>query len=388
VDLYEYEAKGLLAAAGLTVPRSRLTHSVAEAEHLAAEVGFPLVAKAQVLTGGRGKAGGVRLVNLPAELHAATSEILAMTIAGRPVVAVLLEEAVEIAAELYLAITLERSERCPLLLFSCRGGVEIEQVVADDPSALQRCSIDPLLGLCDYQVRALAKRAGLERGHWSALGEAAQRLWRAYQTNDAALIELNPLCLTKKGSLVALDAKISIDGNALYRQPDIARLPRKVDEREQQAKDAGFTYVALDGEIGVLGNGAGLVMSLLDAIATAGGRAANFLDVGGGAEGKRIAEALGVVLSDERVGVLLVTIFGGITRCDEVARGLLAALAESARQLPVVVSLSGTNAGEAFDLLAASGRPNLHVAADIPAAVAQAVGLSRAERATTTVGRG
>lgn len=386
MDLLEHEGKRLLAAAGITVPRSRLARSVAEAERLAPEVGFPLVVKAQVASGGRGKAGGVRLVHLPGELHAATSEILGMTIAERPVGSVLLEQAVDIAAELYLAIVLRRSARRPLLLFSSRGGVEIEQVAASNPTALQHCPIDPLLGLCDYQVRALAKGGGLACEHWPALIEAARCLWQVYQANDATLAELNPLCLTKKDSLVALDAKITIDGNALYRQPELARLPRQRDEREQKAEEAGFSYVALEGNIGVLGNGAGLVMSLLDTIAGAGGRAANFLDVGGGAEGKRIADALGVVLSDQRVRVLLVAIFGGITRCDEVARGLLAALQGSASKLPVVISLSGTNAQEASDLLAASGRACLHVAASIPDAVTEAVALSRLQQAPSTVG--
>ena len=342
MDLFEYQGKQLLATAGLAVPRSRLAYSVAQAERLADEVGYPLVVKAQVLAGGRGKAGGVRLAADPHELHAATRDILGMTIAGKSVVAVLLEQAIEIAAEFYLAIALERSARRPLLIFSTQGGMDIEQVARNDPAALRRSPIDPLLGLRDFQVRSLCLQTGLEFEHWQALVEAAQSLWQLYRAKDATLVELNPLCLTRQGSLVALDAKVTIDANAFYRHPEFASLRGTESERERRAKEAGFAYVSLDGDIGVLGNGAGLVMSLLDAIEVAGGHAANFLDVGGGATHEQIAKALEILLSDDRVRVLLVAIFGGITRCDEVARGLLSALEARNASLPVVASLTGT----------------------------------------------
>jgi succinyl-CoA synthetase beta subunit len=375
MDLFEYQGKELLAAAGLAVPRSRLARSVAEAERLAADVGYPLVVKAQVLSGGRGKAGGVRFVPDQDELHAATTEMLAMTIAGKPVVGMLLEEAIEIAAEYYLAIVLDRSARRPLLIFSRQGGMDIEQVARNDPAGLQRVPIDPLLGLRDFQVRSLCLQAGLEFEHWQALIGVAQSLWLLYQSKDATLVETNPLCLTRQGSFVALDAKVSIDSNALFRHPEFALLPGADDERERRAKEAGFAYVSLDGEIGVLGNGAGLVMSLLDGIAVAGGRAANFLDVGGGATHEQIAKALEIVLSDDRVRVLLCAIFGGITRCDEVARGLLSALEATDAGLPVVATLTGTHSVEGNDLLAQAGLSNLHVKESIAGAISAAVAL-------------
>jgi succinyl-CoA synthetase beta subunit len=375
MDLFEYQGKELLAAAGLAVPRSRLARGVADAARLAGDVGYPLVVKAQVLSGGRGKAGGVRLVHDTHELRAATTDIFAMTIAGRPVAAVLLEEAIDIAAELYLAITLERSARRPLLIFSTRGGMDIEQAAHGDPAALQRTTIDPLLGLRDFQVRRLAMRAGLDHKLWGALAGAAQIVWQIYRNKDATLIELNPLCLNQQGSLVALDAKLSIDANALFRHPEFADLQGADDELERRAREAGFAYVSLAGDIGVLGNGAGLVMSLLDGIENGGGHAANFLDVGGGAAHEKIAEALEIVLSDDRVRVLLVVIFGGITRCDEAARGLLLALAATDGNRPVVASLTGTHSAEGNELLAEAGLLNLHVENSIAEAIAEAVAL-------------
>ena len=330
-----------------------------EAERVATALGFPLAVKAQVLTGGRGKAGGVRLVGDAAELREAAAAILSLTIKDKPVRALLLEQGAHVLRELYLAVTLDRRAKRPLLIFSTRGGMDIEALAAAEPAALLRSHLDPLAGLGAEQSEQVLAAADLGTEVLEAqLSDLLARLWTLYRERDATLVEVNPLALVDAEDgprLVALDAKVTIDDNALYRQPELAAMRPDEDERERAAREAGVTYLTLDGDVGVLGNGAGLVMSTLDLIGAAGGRAADFCDVGGGARAERIAAALEIVVSDARVRALLINIFGGITRGDEVARGVLAWRQQAGVDLPLVVRLDGNNAEEGRRILQAAG---------------------------------
>ncbi len=405
MDLYEYQGKRLFAGAGLPVPDGARVTSAPAGQRTAEQLGLPLVAKAQALTGGRGKAGGVQRCDTVSEVVDAVGRILALRIKEQPVESVLLERAVAIAHEYYLAFTLDRHERAPVLLFSARGGVDIETVARETPEALLRLPVDPLLGLADYQVRDVVAAAAAAadpptrtpadapadtrppslwtRDTSRAFAGVVRGLWRLYRELDATLVEVNPLVLTSEGSAVCLDSKVTVDDNALYRHDDLAALRDPGDEREARAREAGLSYVSLDGDLGVIGNGAGLVMSTLDLVAAAGGRAANFCDVGGGARAEAVGAAVDVILSDPGVRALLVSIFGGITRGEEVARGLLAALErrDGGRDVPVVVRLDGNGADEGRRLLSAAGRPGVRVAAGVDEAVAQAVALSHARSA-------
>ena len=387
MDLFEYQGKQLFAAAGIPVVRSAVIEAGVAADPLAVArtLGLPLAVKAQVLTGGRGKAGGVRVARTADELSRDVAEIMAMTIRGKRVVGVLLEEAVEVERELYLALAVDRAARRPLLLFSTRGGVDIESVARDEPQALLRRHVDPLSGLSDTDTAEIAAWAGFAGPLAEQFATLLQTLWRLFNEHDATLVEINPLCVTAAGDLVALDAKVTLDGNAAFRHPEWAAYRGDADDRERAAAAAGINYVSLDGDVGVLGNGAGMVMSTLDLIAEAGGHAANFLDVGGGAREARIAAALDLILADTRVRALCVTIFGGITRCDEVAHALvnvLAAKGAAVAGLPVVVRLDGNGAAEGRRIVAESGLAGVQAAESawqaVQAAVAAAA--SAAER--------
>ena len=369
MDLLEHQGKTLFAAAGLPVPAGRPAGTADAAAEAARELGLPVAVKAQVRTGGRGKAGGVRVCRTLDEVTAAAAEILRMTIRGRPVEAVLVEQGVAIAHEAYLAFVLSRHHRGPLLVFAAEGGVDVEELARTRPEAVLRLPVDPLLGLCEYQARdvaAAAVAAAAQRAPDGAVpgGDAAatakrvaavvKALWRVYRDSDATLVEVNPLVVTQTGDVVCLDAKVTVDDNALWRHPDLAPLGPAPDEREKRAREAGLSYITLDGDIGVIGNGAGLVMSTLDQLAAAGGRAANFCDVGGGASAASVALALELILSGGGVRALAVNIFGGITRGDQVARGLIQALRETpaAAGVPAFVRLEGTAAEEGRALLA------------------------------------
>jgi succinyl-CoA synthetase beta subunit len=423
VDLYEYQGKRLFAAAGLPVPEGARVTSAYAGRRMAGQLGVPVVAKAQALTGGRGKAGGVQRCETTAEVFDAVARLMVLRIKDKPVESVLLERAVAIAHEYYLAFTLDRHERAPVLLFSTRGGVDIETVARETPEALLRFTVDPLLGLADYQVRDVVAAAatavatptttaaappttapaspttasppaapstdeppGLVRPvAWTretsaAFAAVVRGLWRLYHDLDATLVEVNPLVVTAEAGVVCLDSKVTIDDNALYRHDDLAALRDAGDEREARARVAGLSYVSLDGDLGVIGNGAGLVMSTLDLVAAAGGSAANFCDVGGGARAEAVGAAVDVILSDPGVRALLVSIFGGITRGEEVARGLLAALAqrEGGADVPVVVRCDGNGAAEGRRLLTEAGLPRLRVAAGVDEAVAEAVAAAKA----------
>ena len=393
MDLFEYQGKQLFAAAGIPVLPSRLASSVAEAERVATDLGFPLAVKAQVLSGGRGKVGGVRLVGGHDELHKAAADILSLTIKDKPVRAVLLETGAHVLRELYLAITLDRRAKRPLLMFSTRGGMDIEAVAKDEPAALTRLLLDPLCGPSEAQIAQTLAAAQLGDEVLDAqLAELLIRAWALYRERDATLLEINPLAVVggpalagrpaagatpPAPSLVALDAKLSIDDNALYRQPELAAMRPDEDEREKAAREAGVTYLTLEGDLGVLGNGAGLVMSTLDLIGAAGGKAADFCDVGGGARAERIAAALDIICSDTRVRALLINIFGGITRGDEVARGVLAWREHTDVRLPLVVRLDGSNAEEGRRILAAAALEGMQATENALEAVEAAVAAAR-----------
>jgi succinyl-CoA synthetase beta subunit len=372
VDLFEYQGKALFAAAGIAVLPSRVVAGEADAARAAAELGFPIAVKAQVLTGGRGKAGGVRVVSRPEDLGETVATVLGLTIKDKPVRAVLLEQGASVLRELYLAITLDRHRKAPLLLFSTRGGVDIEQVAGEDPAALLRLPLDPVADDCDEQARRVVSAAALgDAGLDEELAGMIARLWALYRERDLSLVEVNPLAVVADPTrLVALDAKVTVDDNAMYRQPDLASQRPDEDARERAAREAGVTYLTLDGDVGVLGNGAGLVMSTLDMIGAAGGAAADFCDVGGGARAERIAAALDIITSDPRTRALLVNIFGGITRCDEVARGVLAWRGQAGGRLPLIVRLDGNSAAEGLRLLAEAGIAGLQVTQSAQEAVA------------------
>jgi succinyl-CoA synthetase beta subunit len=375
VDLFEYQGKRLFYEAGIPIPPSWVAADVDEANEIAAEQGMPLVVKAQVLSGGRGKGGGVVIVHNHAEFTAAAEQLFWLTLDGRRADHLLIERAVDIAHEFYVALALDRTARRPVLLFSAQGGVDVEQLAKDDPKAIVRLPIDPLAGLAQAQIDRVVAEAGetLPAAAKEALAGIVANLARLYHDNDATLVEINPLALTTDGRLLALDAKISLDDNALPRHTDLELMRTFANVCERRAHMTGVTYVALEGEIGVIGNGAGLVMSVLDLIDLAGGQAGNFCDVGGGARAGAVRGAVDIVLADKNVKALLVSIFGGITHGDEVARGLLDGLAGGERSVPVVVRLAGTGAEEGRRLLAASGRAGLTVVEDLDEAVVAAV---------------
>jgi succinyl-CoA synthetase beta subunit len=380
VDLYEYQGKELFKRFGIPVSEGRLALSPAEARGAATDLGGPVVVKAQVLTGGRGNAGGIKLAASPDEAEARAREILGLDIRGHVVRKLWVERASEIAKEYYLSVTFDRGEKKPLFMLTTEGGVEIEQVAAEKPDALVRLHVDPLEGFQPYMARRLIYGAGIDDPEeQKQIADIVGRLYRAFVECDAMLCEINPLIVTPEGGVRALDSKFAVDDNALYKHPDIAEMrdTAGADPQEAIAREKGVTYVKLDGEIGVLGNGAGLVMSTLDVIALAGGRPANFCDLGGGGGAQGVVDALEVITSDPQVKALLFNVFGGITRCDEVARGIVAALDQMKIELPVVVRLDGTNAEEGRRLLAEAAPPNLHVEPTMLDAARRAVELAR-----------
>jgi len=374
MDLLEYQGKALFASAGLPVLPADVAVTPEDAARLAAVVGLPVAVKAQARTGGRGKAGGIRICRSAGEVEAATAEILAMTIRGKPVVSVLVEQAVEVHREMYLAIVSSRALRGPLLVFAREGGVDIEALAKRDPGAIVRSPIDPLLGICDYQVRDVVAAAALDlegpgaADARKALGAVVRALWTLYRDRDATLAEVNPLVLTKDGEVVCLDSKVTVDDNALFRQPDLTP-DEPADEREAKARRAGLAFVPLAGDIGVIGNGAGLVMSTIDQIAAAGGSAADFCDIGGGARADVVVAALDAIFAGPPVAAVLVSVFGGITRCDEVAHGLIEALGTTGVDAPVVVRLDGNAAEEGRAVLAAARLAGVTVAGSAGEAV-------------------
>jgi succinyl-CoA synthetase beta subunit len=364
VDLYEYQGKELFARAGIPVSEGRVATSPEEARAAAEEIGGQVVVKAQVLTGGRGKAGGIKLAETPDEAEARAGEILGLDIRGHVVRKLWIEKASDIAKEYYLSVTFDRGEKKPLFMFTTQGGMDIEEVAAESPEALAKLHVEPLVGFQPWQARWLCFTAGLEDpDEQKQVMAIVAKLYDAFVDYDAMLCEVNPLIVTPDGEVKALDSKFTVDDNALFRHPDVAEMRdvEAADPRERLAREKGVTYVKLDGEIGILGNGAGLVMATLDVIDQVGGRPANFCDLGGGGDAQGVVDALEVITSDEQVEAILFNIFGGITRCDEVARGILTALGQMTIEHPIVVRLDGTNAEEGRQMLVDAAPPGLYV---------------------------
>ena len=378
MDLLEYQGKQLFKKHGVPVPDGQHAASVQEAVEAAEELGFPVVIKAQVQIGGRGKAGGIKLAADRSEAEQHAEAILGMDIRGFTVHEIYVEKASEIDEEYYAAIVFDRAAKQPMAMLSKMGGMDVEEVAETDPDAMRMLHVDPLLGFQDFHGRRLAFESGIAADVIRPVGAMLAKLYEVFEAEDATLVEVNPLLITKSRDVVALDAKVTIDGNALFRHPDIAEL-RDVsgeDPQERMAAERGLTYVKLDGNVGILGNGAGLVMSTLDVVAQAGGRPANFLDAGGGSKAEAITSAVEVILSDDKVNAVLFNIFGGITRCDEVARGLIEAFAQIEPTVPFVVRLDGTNDKEGRALLAEANLPNVHTEATMLGAAEKVVELA------------
>jgi succinyl-CoA synthetase beta subunit len=364
MDLLEYQGKQLFQRHGVPVPAGRAADDARVAVEAADDIGYPCVIKAQVQIGGRGKAGGIKVANNREEAEQHANAILGMDIRGFTVHEVWVEKASEIDEEYYAAVLLDRSAKKPLFMLSTQGGMDIEEVAERDPEAIARVHVDPLIGFQDFHGRRLAFEAGVAGDAVRGVGALLSKLYDVFVNEDATLVEVNPLIVTKAREVMALDAKVTLDNNALYRHADNAGLRDRSaeDPQEQMAKERGLTYVKLDGDVGILGNGAGLVMSTLDVVAQAGGSPANFLDAGGGARAEEITSAVEVILSNPNVEAVLFNIFGGITRCDEVAKGLIEAFAQIKPDVPFVVRLDGTNDVEGRELLAQADLPNVEVA--------------------------
>jgi succinyl-CoA synthetase beta subunit len=380
MDLLEYQGKQLFARHGVAVPSGRPASTVAEAVTAADDVGYPCVVKAQVQIGGRGKAGGIRVARDRDEARAHAEAILGMDIRGLTVHEVWIEAASEIASEYYASVVFDRSAKAPLVMLSTKGGMDIEAVAEEDPSAIARLHVDPLLGFQDFHGRRLAFEAAVDAEVVRPVGAMLAKLYEVFIEEEATLVEVNPLIVTPEREVKALDAKVTLDDNALFRHPDNAAL-RDIsaeDAQERMAKERGLTYVKLDGDVGILGNGAGLVMSTLDVVAEAGGAPANFLDAGGGSKADAITSAVEVILSDPKVRAVLFNIFGGITRGDEVAKGLIEAFAQIHPQVPFVVRLDGTNDEEGRRLLAEANLPNVYTEATMDGAASKVVELAAA----------
>jgi succinyl-CoA synthetase beta subunit len=379
MDLLEYQGKQLFARHGIPVPEGRPATTVDEALDAADAIGYPCVVKAQVQIGGRGKLGGIKVAQNKDEAREHASNILGMDIRGLTVHEVWIEEASQIEDEWYCSIVFDRSAKAPLVMLSTKGGMDIEAVAEEDPDAIATLHVDPLLGFQDFHGRRLAFDARIPEDLIRPTGAMIAKLYEAFAAEDAMLVEVNPLIVTPERKLRALDAKVTLDDNAAFRHPENAALrnPSAEDPQEQMAKERGLTYVKLDGDIGILGNGAGLVMSTLDVVAQVGGSPANFLDAGGGSKADAIVSAVEVILSDPKVKAVLFNIFGGITRCDEVANGLIEAFAQVKPEVPFVVRLDGTNDEEGRRLLAEADLPGLHVEATMLDAAQRVVELSK-----------
>ena len=382
MDLLEYQGKQLFARHGVAVPEGRPARSVDDAVAATDEVGYPCVIKAQVKIGGRGKAGGIKIARSREEAREHAEAILGMDIRGFTVHELWIEAASDIAEELYASIVFDRAAKAPLFMLSTRGGMDIEQVAERDPAAIARLHVDPLVGFQDFHGRRLVFEAGVAPDLVRPIGTMLASLYDAFVKEEAMLVEVNPLIVTKSREVAALDAKVTLDDNALFRHPDNAGLRdlSSEDEQERMAQERGLTYVKLDGDVGIVGNGAGLVMSTLDVVAQAGGSPANFLDAGGGSKADAIVAAVEVILSDPKVKAVLFNIFGGITRCDEVAKGLIEAFERVRPQVPFVVRLDGTNDQEGRRLLDEASLPGVHSEATMLGAAQRVVELAHEGR--------
>jgi succinyl-CoA synthetase beta subunit len=378
MDLLEYQGKQLFARHGLRVSSGKAVTTVGDALQAAQEVGYPVVIKAQVLIGGRGKAGGVKLAADESEARTHASRILGMDIHGHTVRTLWIEHASDIATEYYASVLLDRSAKKPLVMFSVEGGVDIEEVAERSPEKLVRHHVDPLEGLSRSEAVEIATEGQADADVVEGVADALMALYEVWTEEDATLAEINPLIVTPEREVKALDAKVSLDGNALYRHPESQSLADSENEDpiERRAKEQGVQYVKLDGDIGILGNGAGLVMSTLDVVAQAGGSPANFLDAGGGSDAEKIKQAVELILANDDVKAVLFNIFGGITRGDEVAKGLIAAFDDIRPSVPFVVRLDGTNDVEGRRLLQEAALPNVHAAETMNEAAEMVVALA------------
>src|SRR6266702_4582054 len=379
MDLYEYQGKELFRRFGIPVSEGRLATTPAEARAAAEEIGGQVVVKAQVLTGGRGKAGGVKLADDPADAEQKAEDIIGLDIKGHVVRTLWVESASEIAKEYYLSATFDRGAKKVLFMLTAEGGIEIEEVAARSPEALARLHVDPLEGFQPYQARRLIYTAKIDDpSEQKQIASIVEKLYRCFVESDAMLTEINPLIVTPEGEVKALDSKFTVDDSALYKHADIAEMRdlSAADPLETFAREKGVTYVKLDGDVGICGNGAGLSMSTVDVVAHVGGRPANFCDLGGGGSAEGVVDALEVITQDPQVKSIFFNIFGGITRCDEVARGILEALDRMKIEIPIVVRLDGTNAEEGRKLLAEAAHANLHVEPTMLEAAQRAVELA------------
>jgi succinyl-CoA synthetase beta subunit len=381
MDLLEYQGKQLFARHGLRVSDGQAVTTVQDAIAAANEVGYPVVVKAQVLIGGRGKAGGVKLAADEAEAREHATNILGMDIHGHTVRTLWIEHASDIATEYYASVLLDRSAKAPLVMFSVEGGVDIEEVAEQTPEKLIRHHVDALNGLSREEAVQIATDGKADADVIEGVADALVALYEVWLDEDASLAEINPLIVTPEREVKALDSKVSLDDNALYRHPENQELADKENEDpiERRAKEQGVQYVKLDGDIGILGNGAGLVMSTLDVVAQAGGKPANFLDAGGGSDAAKIKQAVELILANDAVKAVLFNIFGGITRCDEVAKGLIAAFDDIKPTVPFVVRLDGTNDVAGRELLQEAALPNVHAARTMNEAAEKVVALAKGQ---------
>ncbi len=370
--LHEYQSKSIFSQHGIPIPKGRVANTAGEVKQIAEELGGRVVIKAQVLVGGRGKAGGIRLAKSVEEAEEIATQILSMDLRGLPVRRVLVDEIISFSKEIYLGITNDRTERKPVIIASGAGGVDIEEVARQSPEKIIKIFLDAPFGLHDFQTRELAIGIDLQREYWKPFNAIAKGLWKAFKENDAAIAEINPLVVTNTGAMVALDGKLVVDDNSLFRHPELVEI-RDLDAEEPvevEARKYGLSYIKLDGNIGCMVNGAGLAMATLDIIKQNKGAPSNFLDIGGGASADKVATALRIICADPEVRVILVNIFGGITRCDEVARGILAAQNDANKKIPLVVRLAGTNAEKGLKLLADT---HMQTAASLEEAARKAV---------------
>ena len=379
MDLLEYQGKQLFARHGVPVPAGKPARTVEDAVAAADEIGYPCAVKAQVQIGGRGKLGGIKIANDRNEAEEHSRAILGMDIRGLTVHELWIEGASQIASEYYASVVFDRSAKAPLVMLSTKGGMDIEAVADEDPGAIASLHVDPLLGFQDFHGRRLAYEAGVDADVVRPVGAMLAKLYTVFTAEECTLVEVNPLIITPERDVKALDAKVTLDGNALFRHGDNAELRdlSAEDPQEVMAKERGLTYVKLDGDVGILANGAGLAMSTLDVVAEAGGTPANFLDAGGGSRADAVTSAVEVILSDPKVKAVLFNIFGGITRCDEVAKGLIEAFKQINPTVPFVVRLDGTNGDEGRALLAEAALPNVFTESTMDGAAARVVELAK-----------
>jgi succinyl-CoA synthetase beta subunit len=375
MKIHEYQAKQVLARFGIPVTKEILCYSVDEVNAAAEQLGYPAVVKAQVLTGGRGKAGGVKLVRNADEATAAAQKILGMDIKGYTVEKVLVAQGVSFVSEIYAGLTIDRNTKSAVFMVSREGGVEIEEVARENPDAILKFTIDPELGLAPFIARKIAFALFDDLRLVNQAVDLFQKLYKVFTETDASLVEINPLVITSEGSLLALDGKMTFDDNALFRQPYIHSLnePSEDEKKEIDAKEKGLSYIRLDGSIGCMVNGAGLAMATMDMIKLYGGEPANFLDIGGSSNPQKVIDAMNLILSDKGVKVVMINIFGGITRCDDVAKGLIAALEQIKIKIPIVIRLSGTNSKEGLEILKSA---NLPIVETMSEAAQKAISLS------------